>query len=83
MTAGSCSVAIKLLWARWKVLAHIVGNVHPRVILTLFYFVILPPFALIVNLVRDPLSLRAPRGASFWLARPASEGADEAGRRQF
>jgi hypothetical protein len=71
------------LWERWKVIAHVIGNFQARVLLTIFYFVIAPPFALIVKLVRDPLSLRLPAGASYWVTRPRSERAPGAGTRQF
>ena len=70
-------------WARWTVIAHIIGNFQARVLLTLFYFVVLPPFALIVKLFTDPLGLREPRGGSDWVVRPAAEPPERAGRRQF
>lgn len=70
-----------LAWARWKIIAHVIGNVQARVLLTLFYFAIVPPFALFVKLGRDPLGLRPPRGASFWTAR--SETDTGAAPRQF
>lgn len=69
------------MWARWKVVAHVIGNFQARVLLTLFYFVIVPPFALIVKLAKDPLGLRPPRGASFWGTRPETDPG--AARRQF
>ena len=74
---------LKRVWARWKVIAHAIGNFQARVLLTLFYLVIVPPFALIVKLAKDPLSLRPPRGESFWIARPSPHPTAEAGRRQF
>jgi hypothetical protein len=72
---------VRLAWERWKVVAHVIGNVQARVLLTLFYFVIVPPFALIVKLARDPLGLRPPRLATFWTAREQTDAA--AARRQF
>lgn len=71
------------LWERWKVIAHIIGNFQARVLLTVFYFVIVPPFALIVKLVRDPLSLRVPADPSYWVTRPESDPASRSGPRQF
>jgi hypothetical protein len=61
--------------------AHVIGNVQARVLLTLFYFVVVPPFALIVKLATDPLGLRPPRPGSFWTVRAEADGAT--GRRQF
>ena len=69
------------LWDRWLVIAHVIGNFQARVLLTIFYFVVVPPFALIVKLVKDPLGLRPPSGASFWSPRAAPD--PTAARRQF
>lgn len=74
---------LKRVWARWKVIAHAIGNFQARVLLTLFYFVIVPPFALVVKLAKDPLSLRPPRGESFWIDRPEPDPTAGASRRQF
>jgi hypothetical protein len=82
VTDNGVRVRLKRLWARWTVIAHAIGNFQARVLLTLFYFAIVPPFALIVKLAKDPLRLRPPRGESFWIARPPADPA-EAGRRQF
>jgi hypothetical protein len=71
------------VWERWKVIAHVIGNFQARVLLTAFYFLIVPPFALIVKIFKDPLGLRPPAGESLWLERPAPEPAAESGRRQF
>jgi hypothetical protein len=71
------------LWERWKVIAHIIGNFQARVLLTAFYFLIVPPFALIVKVFKDPLALRPPAGESLWLERVSAGPAAEAGRRQF
>jgi hypothetical protein len=82
-------------WTRWTKVAHVVGNVQARILLTLFYFVIAPPFALVVKLLHDPLALREPRepggargaggarGPSYWRERPAADPAERAGGRQF
>ena len=72
---------LRRAWARWKVIAHVIGNFQARVLLTLFYFVIVPPFALIVKVAKDPLGLRLPRTASFWSPRPEAD--PTAARRQF
>jgi hypothetical protein len=74
---------LKRLWARWKVISHVIGTFQARVLLTVFYFLIVPPFALIVKLVTDPLSLRAPQTASYWVTRLRPERAERAGTRQF
>jgi hypothetical protein len=59
-----------ILWQRWLSLAHRIGEFQARLLLTLFYFVIVSPFALWVRIMRDPLALRR-SGGPRWLARPS------------
>ena len=47
------------LWERWKRVGKALGDLQARILLTLFYFVILPPFALAVRWGSDPLALKA------------------------
>ena len=63
-------------WERWQRIAHVIGNFQARVMLALFYFVAVPPFAVIVKLFKDPLHYRVPRG-TFWLDRPLPETASD------
>jgi hypothetical protein len=74
--------AVVRIWARWKVIAHAIGNFQARVLLSVFYFVVVPPFALIVK-VKDPLGLRQRDRASAWLERPAPDTSSESAHRQF
>ena len=55
------------LWGRWKIVAHAIGNFQARVILSLLYFLLIPPFGLLVRIFMDPLQLRQARRESFWL----------------
>jgi hypothetical protein len=60
-----------------------IGDFQARLLLTVFYFVIVAPFALAVRWASDPLALKpeTPRG---WHPRPAPAGpALERARRQF
>ena len=71
------------VWSRWKRVAHVIGNFQARVLLTVFYFVIVPPFAVIVRLLKDPLALRRPRTAeTFWVERTPERAPAERARRQ-
>jgi hypothetical protein len=63
-------------WRRWERIAHVIGNFQARVLLAVFYFVAVPPFAMIVKLFKDPLHYRVPRG-TFWLDRPLPETASD------
>ena len=66
------------LWAAWKRFAKRVGDIQARILLIVFYFVVLAPFALVVRLTRDPLALRHGAGRG-WRARV--EGADPPAQR--
>jgi hypothetical protein len=56
------------LWEAWKRIGKKVGDCQARLILTVFYYLILGPFALAIRLACDPLRLktRSPRG---WISR--------------
>lgn len=51
-------------WSGWKAFANKIGDVQARVILVVFYFVILSPLALGVRWWADPLAIKArtPKG---------------------
>jgi hypothetical protein len=75
---------IKELWAAWKRIARKIGDFQARVLLTIFYFVLLAPFALIMRRTSDPLAMKA--GAQRgWHVRPnaAPDYSLEAVRKQF
>ena len=80
------SMLLRLLasaWARWKVIAHAIGDFQARVLLSLFYFVVVGPFALAMKQLADPLRLK-PGSADGWMARQPSQGDPSSGaRRQF
>ena len=48
---------LKKIWEGWKKIAHKIGNFQARIILLIFYFVILAPFAMIIKR-SDPMRLR-------------------------
>jgi hypothetical protein len=74
---------LRLLWSRWKAFGHALATIQSRILLFVFYFVILGPFALVMRAFADPLGLR--RGDStHWLERAATkEDFTELARRQF
>ncbi len=73
--------AFRALLRAWKSLAHKIANFQARLLLSLFYFVALTPFALRVKIFSDPLQLKRHAG---WMARGRAE-ADPASmaRRQY
>lgn len=73
---------LKKLWDRWKRISHAVGNLQARVLLTVFYVLLVIPTGLVVRLVSDPLGLRRPV-ASYWVSRPATDETLSGATREF
>jgi hypothetical protein len=70
------------LWERWTRVGRRLGDVQARVVLTLFYFLVVTPFALAVRIGSDPLGIR-PGSARGWRSRPPAAGSPlERARRQ-
>jgi len=49
---------MKSFWEQWQRVARKIGDFQARLILTLLYFTVIGPFALIVRFGADPLSLK-------------------------
>lgn len=64
-----------------KTVSTAIGNVVGRIILTLFYFILMPPFAIWSQLKTDPLRLQQ-TGSGPWVGRPAAEEGLDAALRQ-
>ena len=65
--AGAWSL-YKRAWQWWKDLAHKIGNFQARVILSLFYGVLVLPFGLAARLFSDPLRIK--KVPQQWLDHP-------------
>ncbi len=74
---------LRSIWDTWKIIAHKIGDFQARLVLSLFYFIVFTPFALVVKMFSDPLRLRTD-GTGAWLKRPNGD-ADASGQatRQF
>ncbi|MGQ9889705.1 MAG: hypothetical protein ACUVSX_14630 [Aggregatilineales bacterium] len=70
---------IQLMWARFKVIGRVVGDVQGRAIVTAFYYTILAPFAIGAGLTSDPLRLRS---ASAWHERQPVDNSLDGARQQ-
>jgi hypothetical protein len=70
-------------WERWKVFAKKFAAFQARLILTLFYVLLVPPFALIVKIFKDPLHMHESRRESFWVERTTPQVTSATARRQF
>ncbi len=71
------------LWGQWKGFAQKIGDFQARVILTLLYFVIFGPMAMVVRILKDPLRIKHAPQASVWSPKPAENPSLEVARRQF
>jgi hypothetical protein len=60
--------ALKRLWEGWKKIAHIIGNFQARVLLTIFYAVLVLPFGVAARLFSDPLRIK--KRPTEWLDHP-------------
>jgi hypothetical protein len=58
----------KRLWHAWKKIAHQIGNFQARVLLTVFYALLLFPFGITARLFFDPLRIKKP--PTNWLDHP-------------
>lgn len=72
-------------WQIWQRFGHMLGDLLARVVLTVFYFTIFVPFAIIARLTQDPLGLKRTEGPLWLPATDGSAGVDavDAARRQF
>ena len=56
---------VHILCSRWKVMAQKVGTFQSRMLLSLFYFLVIPPFAAIIKIFLDPLGLKKSPAAKW------------------
>ena len=61
------------LWAGWKRIGRKIGDFQSRLLLSLFYFVVIAPFALGIRWGADPLAIK-PRTPKGWRLRPRGAG---------
>jgi hypothetical protein len=72
---------LKELWQRWVKVAKIIGDFQARLMLSLFYLVLILPIGLIARLFADPLALK--KSSAAWDSRPSAPPRIEDARRQF
>lgn len=73
---------LRKIWHGWKRFGQIIGDFLGRFVLTIFYFTLFVPFALIVRFFMDPLALRK-TGRSEWLERKTQDLTLDDSRRLF
>lgn len=74
---------LRTFWEAWKRWARRVADAQARILLTVFYYSILMPFALFLRWRSDPLAIK-PGTAKGWRTRiEPAEAPLERARRQF
>ena len=72
---------LRQLWEGWKRVARAIGNFQARILLTVFYAVLILPFGVAVRLFADPLGIR--RASGKWVDRNNDAMDMAAARRQW
>ena len=70
----------KRAWQRWLRIATVIGDFQARVFLSLFYFVIVLPFGLLVRLFADPLGIKGRRTTTWTDFADRTQTLDQAAR---
>lgn len=73
---------LRKIWHGWKKFGQFIGDMLGRVVLTIFYFTLFVPFALIARFTTDPMALRAV-GQPKWLERKTTDLTLDDSRRLF
>lgn len=60
---------LKRAWQIWKQAAHALGTFQARVLLTIFYAVLVLPFGIFARLFSDPLRIKS--RPTQWLEHPS------------
>ncbi len=80
---GTSINPIKKLWQSWENFSKRMGGFQSRIILSLFYFIFVMPFALGVRIFSDPLNIKHQSSKSHWLPKKEIKTDLEQYRRQF
>lgn len=74
----------KRIWHRWMGFSKRMGSFQSRIMLSLFFFIVISPIAVLIKLLGDPLRIKGIKAAeTFWLAKEESSDEIEDYRRQF
>jgi len=71
------------LWEGWKRIGRKIGNFQARVLMTIFYFTLFFPFALLVRWNSDPLAIKPDAGHGWRPLSPPEGSPLDRSRSQF
>jgi len=74
---------VKRLWQSWANFSRRMGSFHSRIVLSLFFFTVVTPFATAVRVLSDPLRIRHRTEVTHWVPRTETDVDLERFRRQF
>lgn len=73
----------KNLWTKWKEFSQKMGSFQSKIILSLFFFIFITPFALGVKLFSDPLRIKQSSTPTYWVPKKTAKNNMEEYRKQF
>jgi hypothetical protein len=74
---------LRRFWDGWKRFGKRIGDIQARLLLTIFYYVLLAPFALALRRWGDPLGIK-PGSAKGWHTKESGDGTpQQQATRQF
>jgi len=74
---------MKKLLHNWRNFSKRMGSFQSRIILSLFFFIFVSPFAIAVKIFSDPLNIKHQTTKSHWLPKKETTTDLEQSRRQF
>lgn len=82
--AGIATVTfLHSIWMSWRAFNRMMANYQSRIVLTLLYYSLFAPLAMIVRVSSSSKRMDSTKGESFWIARPARNSDLASLRRQF
>lgn len=73
----------KKLWNNWKNFSKEMGSFQSRIILSLFFFIFVLPFALVVKIFLNPLKIKYKGSKSYWIPKKEIPESLDRYKRQF
>lgn len=74
---------LQRLWRAWQDYFSVVGSFQSRIFLSLFFFIVVTPFALAVKAFSDPLRINYRGNESHWLPKTVSKADLEQSGKQY
>jgi hypothetical protein len=59
----------KMIWDGWMKFSRAVGTFNTKLLLTVFYYVLLMPFGLAMRFLSDPLKMKGSGRKTNWIER--------------